>query len=314
MPRRNGGTSGRARRPRHGRRPGRRPRRAARRGAAGDRGALGRRAGPVLAANEADMAAARADGIGGALLDRLRLDEARLEAIAAQLRTLAGVPAEPSRRTVRELPGGLRLDRAPQAGGRDRGQLRGPAERGGGHRLAVRQVAQRGRAADRLGGDPFGRRPGGRGHRARPGRRRARPGHDPAGPGARAGLRPGAGQPARPDPAGDPARQRGQHPLAGRRGGAARGAHDGARRRRRGPVRRRRRRPGHGGAADRGRPGPARRVQPAQPAAAAPFSVGRLRAARRGRCSAGWGSPRRCRRTPTPSVTSGRWTRATRRP
>src|SRR5271165_848447 len=47
---------------------------------------LGRQAGPVLAANEADMAAARADGIGGALLDRLRLDQARLEAIAGQLR------------------------------------------------------------------------------------------------------------------------------------------------------------------------------------------------------------------------------------
>ncbi len=71
--------------------------------------ALGRAAGPVLAANEADMAAARADGLGGGLLDRLRLDEARLEAIAAQLRALADVPAEPSSRTVRELPGGLRL-------------------------------------------------------------------------------------------------------------------------------------------------------------------------------------------------------------
>jgi glutamate-5-semialdehyde dehydrogenase len=72
-------------------------------------GALGRAARPVLAANEADMAAARADGLGGGLLDRLRLDEARLEAIAAQLRALAEVPAEPSSRTVRELPGGLRL-------------------------------------------------------------------------------------------------------------------------------------------------------------------------------------------------------------
>jgi len=72
-------------------------------------GALGRAAGPVLAANEADMAAARADGLGGGLLDRLRLDQARLEAIAAQLRALAEVPAEPSSRTVRELPGGLRL-------------------------------------------------------------------------------------------------------------------------------------------------------------------------------------------------------------
>ena len=72
--------------------------------------ALGRRASQVLAANEADMAAARADGITGALLDRLRLDEARLEAIAGQLRALAAFPAEPSRRTVRELPGGLLLE------------------------------------------------------------------------------------------------------------------------------------------------------------------------------------------------------------
>src|SRR5271165_3666820 len=71
---------------------------------------LGRQAGPVLAANEADMAAARADGIGGALLDRLRLDQARLEAIAGQLRALAQVPYEPSRRTIRELPGGLLLE------------------------------------------------------------------------------------------------------------------------------------------------------------------------------------------------------------
>ncbi len=70
---------------------------------------LGRRSDPVLAANEADMAAARADGIAGALLDRLRLDEARLEAMAGQLRALADVPAEPSERAVRDLPGGLRL-------------------------------------------------------------------------------------------------------------------------------------------------------------------------------------------------------------
>jgi len=71
---------------------------------------LGRRAGEVLAANEADVRAARAEGITGALLDRLRLDEARLEAIAGQLHALARVPAEPSRRTVRELPGGLLLE------------------------------------------------------------------------------------------------------------------------------------------------------------------------------------------------------------
>jgi glutamate-5-semialdehyde dehydrogenase len=70
---------------------------------------LGRRAAEVLEANEQDMRAARADGIAGALLDRLRLDSARLDGIAGQLRALAEVTAEPSQRTVRELPGGLLL-------------------------------------------------------------------------------------------------------------------------------------------------------------------------------------------------------------
>ena len=77
--------------------------------AARDRGRLVAQAAPVLEANEADVTAARDDGIAGALLDRLRLDEARLEAIAGQLRALAGVPAEPASRPVRELPGGLVL-------------------------------------------------------------------------------------------------------------------------------------------------------------------------------------------------------------
>src|SRR5215472_2108991 len=70
---------------------------------------LGRRSAAVLAANEADMAAAREAGIGGALLDRLRLDQGRLEAIAGQLRALADVSYEPAERVVRELPGGLVL-------------------------------------------------------------------------------------------------------------------------------------------------------------------------------------------------------------
>jgi glutamate-5-semialdehyde dehydrogenase len=64
----------------------------------------------VIEANEADLAAARADGLADALLDRLRLDQARLEAMAGQLRALAEVPAEPSRHPVRDLPGGLRLE------------------------------------------------------------------------------------------------------------------------------------------------------------------------------------------------------------
>jgi glutamate-5-semialdehyde dehydrogenase len=70
---------------------------------------LGRRAAEVLAANEQDMAAGRSGGLAGALLDRLRLDPARLENMAGQLRALADVPAEPASRTIRELPGGLLL-------------------------------------------------------------------------------------------------------------------------------------------------------------------------------------------------------------
>src|SRR5690348_15837222 len=71
--------------------------------------ALGRQAAPVLAANEADMAAGREAGLGSGLLDRLRLDEARLEAIAGQLRALADVPFESNERVIRELPGRLTL-------------------------------------------------------------------------------------------------------------------------------------------------------------------------------------------------------------
>src|SRR5579864_2559409 len=71
---------------------------------------LGVRAAEVLEANAQDMIAARDGGIGDGLLDRLRLDDARLAAMAGQLRALAEIPAEPSRRTIRDLPGGLRLE------------------------------------------------------------------------------------------------------------------------------------------------------------------------------------------------------------
>ena len=37
-------------------------------------------------------------------MDRLRLDDSRLAAMADQLLTLAGVPAEPASRVIRELP------------------------------------------------------------------------------------------------------------------------------------------------------------------------------------------------------------------
>jgi glutamate-5-semialdehyde dehydrogenase len=54
--------------------------------------ALRERADEILAASELDMQAAREAGIGAALLDRLRLDEDRLAAIAAAVRQIAGLP------------------------------------------------------------------------------------------------------------------------------------------------------------------------------------------------------------------------------
>jgi glutamate-5-semialdehyde dehydrogenase len=63
----------------------------------------------VLRANEQDMAAAAEQGLPDGVRDRLRLDERRLAAMAAQLEILAGVPAEPASRRVRDLPGGLVL-------------------------------------------------------------------------------------------------------------------------------------------------------------------------------------------------------------
>jgi glutamate-5-semialdehyde dehydrogenase len=70
---------------------------------------LGTQAAGVLAANDEDMRAARASGMGEGLLDRLRLSSDRLDAMAAQLRALAAVPAEPSRTVIRTLPDGLVL-------------------------------------------------------------------------------------------------------------------------------------------------------------------------------------------------------------
>ncbi len=63
----------------------------------------------VLRANEQDMRAAAEQGLPDGVRDRLRLDERRLAAMAEQLAILAGVPAEPASRKVRDLPGGLVL-------------------------------------------------------------------------------------------------------------------------------------------------------------------------------------------------------------
>ena len=58
----------------------------------------------IRAANERDLEAARVAGIGGALLDRLMLDDARIGAIAAAVREIAALP-DP----VGEVIGGQRL-------------------------------------------------------------------------------------------------------------------------------------------------------------------------------------------------------------
>jgi glutamate-5-semialdehyde dehydrogenase len=66
----------------------------------------------VIAANEADLEAARAKGTTGAMLDRLMLDEQRIAALAASVRSIAALPdpvGEVVSRTVR--PNGLKVTR-----------------------------------------------------------------------------------------------------------------------------------------------------------------------------------------------------------
>ena len=70
---------------------------------------LGQAAGGVLAANAADVAGGEEAGLGQGLLDRLRLDQARIAEMARQLGLLAGAPFPPGETPLRDLPGGLRL-------------------------------------------------------------------------------------------------------------------------------------------------------------------------------------------------------------
>jgi glutamate-5-semialdehyde dehydrogenase len=70
---------------------------------------LGEKAPEVLSANAADVAAAEEAGLGRGLIDRLRLDDARITEMASQIGRLAATPFPPAQQPVRELPGGLRL-------------------------------------------------------------------------------------------------------------------------------------------------------------------------------------------------------------
>jgi len=72
-----------------------------------------RKAGPeVLAANARDIAAGEANGLSPAMLDRLRLDDSRLEAIAGALEAVAALP-DPTGKVISEstVPSGLALSR-----------------------------------------------------------------------------------------------------------------------------------------------------------------------------------------------------------
>jgi glutamate-5-semialdehyde dehydrogenase len=73
-------------------------------------GALGERADDVLAANAADVDAARAEGTPESIVDRLRLDAGRIAGVADALRQLVALP-DPVGDVVRgsTLPNGLQL-------------------------------------------------------------------------------------------------------------------------------------------------------------------------------------------------------------
>lgn len=74
--------------------------------------ALRESADDILSANARDLAAGEAAGLSGAMLDRLRLDPARLESIAAAVETIAALP-DPVGEVIerREVPSGLVLSR-----------------------------------------------------------------------------------------------------------------------------------------------------------------------------------------------------------
>ena len=124
----------------------------------------------ILAANARDMAAARAKGLSGAMLDRLELNPKRVAGMAEGLETVAALD-DPGRHRARPLDAAQRPRHRPGAGaaGRGRDHLREPAQRHRRCRGAVPQVRQRRDPARRLGELPLLAR-----DRRRP-RRRAAP-------------------------------------------------------------------------------------------------------------------------------------------
>ena len=74
--------------------------------------AIRARAGEILAANAQDMAQAKANGVAGAFLDRLYLDEKRIDGMAQGLTDIAALPDPVGRvLAVFERPNGLVIER-----------------------------------------------------------------------------------------------------------------------------------------------------------------------------------------------------------
>lgn len=74
--------------------------------------ALRAHASDILVENAKDVAAGEASGLTGAMLDRLRLDEARLEGVAAAIENVAGLPDPVGQVIDRSIaPGGMELVR-----------------------------------------------------------------------------------------------------------------------------------------------------------------------------------------------------------
>ncbi|MCS3444450.1 glutamate-5-semialdehyde dehydrogenase [Microbacterium phyllosphaerae] len=73
--------------------------------------ALEQNAGRIIKANGLDIARGQADGIGDSLIDRLRLDEKRVSALASAVRDVAGLP-DPVGRVVggHRMPNGVSLE------------------------------------------------------------------------------------------------------------------------------------------------------------------------------------------------------------
>ena len=240
---------------------------------------LTERAPEILAANAADMADGEAAGLGQGLLDRLRLDPGRMQEMARQIGLLADAPFPPAMTPLGDLPGG-------PSGGRLRlAERRVPVGVIGANfearpnvtiDIASQLLKSRNAGVLRTGGAALRSAAALADHVIAPaaaGRRAGSAGRA-AGPVRGPGSRGRAGPPAGTDPAGHPARQRGDHAQPGRRGRPGRGAHARPRRRGRRALPGSRRRPGAGRRDRHRQPGPAGCLQPAEPPADLRTGVG----------------------------------------